>query len=201
MMVRLFCFSLSMLLVTCSVSLHAEDVTDPYDRFRGDSDRSRFDFDDSGMQTWTEQREEIPPVSLQALKQARIDHGPIGATVHIDTQSIRVNNGDRMVRYWVAIKSGGAVSSLNYEGLRCGKGEYKAYAYASPRSSTQVIPLKNPRWRPVRHSGSRDFHHELAKNYLCTSSGEPRSIDGIMASLQGGYGLHTPYSQLLDSND
>ena len=130
MMVRLLCFALSVFFATCSVPLHAEDVTDPYDRFRGESDRDRFEFDDSGMQPWREQQEEIPPVSLQALQQVRIDHGPIGATVHIDTQSIRVSNSDRMVRYWVAIKSGGAVSSLNYEGLRCGKGEYKAYAYA-----------------------------------------------------------------------
>lgn len=201
MMVRLLCFSLSMVFVTCSVSLHAEDVTDPYDRFRGDSDRDRFDFDDSRRQPWVEQQGEIPPVSLQALKQVQIDHGPISATVHIDTESIRINNSDGMVRYWVAIKSGGAVSSLNYEGLHCAKDEYKAYAYASPRSSTRVMPLKNPRWRPVRHSGSRDFHYELAKNYLCTSSGGPRTLDGIMASLQGAYGLHTPYSQLLDSNE
>jgi hypothetical protein len=180
--------------------LYADDVTDPYDRFRGENDRDRFDFDDSLVAPWKEQKGAIPAVSLQALKKLTIDHGPIDASLYLDEDSVRVNKKDRVVRYWIAIKSGKRISSLNYEGLRCSTGEYRSYAYASPQNSTQITPLKNSRWKPVRTDRSRDYHRELAKNYLC-SSGVPRTLDGIRASFGGSYQLHSPYSQILDYNE
>jgi len=180
--------------------LYADDATDPYDRFRGENDRDRFDFDDSLVAPWKEQRGAIPAVSLQALKKLTIDHGPIDASLYLDQDSIQVNKRDRVVRYWIAIKSGGRISSLNYEGLRCSTGEYRSYAYTSPQNSTQIMPLNNSRWKSIRPEGSRDYHRELAKNYLC-STGVPRTLDGIRASLGGSYELHSPYSQILDYNE
>lgn len=180
--------------------LYADDVTDPYDRFRGDSDRDRFDFDDSLTDPWKEQQGAIPAVSLQALKKLTIDHGPIDASLYLDQDSIRVNKNDRVVRYWIAIKSGKRISSLNYEGLRCSTGEYRSYAYASSQNSSQITPLKNSRWKSIRPDGSRDYHRELADNYLC-STGVPRTLEGIRASLGGSYQLYSPYSQILDYDE
>ncbi|HBH36179.1 MAG TPA: hypothetical protein DDW45_07410 [Gammaproteobacteria bacterium] len=196
-MMRLF---LLLLFVVLTPPLYADDVTDPYDRFRGENDRDRFDFDDTLADPWKEQMGAIPAVSLQALKKLTIDHGPIDASLYLDQDSIQVNKKDRMVRYWIAIKSGDRISSLNYEGLRCSTGEYRSYAYASPRNSKQIMPLKNSRWRSVKQGGTRDYHHELAKNYLC-STGLPRTLKGIKASLGGAYELHAPYSQLLDRDE
>ncbi len=180
--------------------LCADDETDPYDHLRGENDRDKFDFDDSLVAPWKEQKGAIPAVSLQSLKKLRIDHGPIDVSLYIDQDSIRVNKKDRVVRYWIAIKSGKRISSLNYEGLRCSTEEYRSYAYASPQNSTQIMPLKNSHWRPIRPEGSRDYHRELAKNYLC-STGVPRTPDGIRASLGGNYQLHSPYSGMLDYNE
>ncbi len=196
-MMRVFLF---LLFVVVTPSLYAEDVTDPYDRFRGENDRDKFDFDDSLVAPWKEQMGAIPAVSLQALTKLTIDHGPIGASLYLDQDSIQMNKKDRMVRYWIAIKSGGRISSLNYEGLRCSTGEYRSYAYASPRNSTQIMPLKNSRWRSAKQGGTRDYHQELAKNYLC-SNGVPRTLEGIRASLGGNYELHSPYSQILDYDE
>ncbi len=195
-MMRLFLF---LLFVVLAPTLYADD-TDPYDRFRGENDRDKFDFDDSLVAPWKEQKGAIPAVSLQALKKLTIDHGPIDASLYLDQNSIRVNKKDRVVRYWVAIKSGKRISSLNYEGLRCSTEEYRSYAYASPQNSTQITPLKNSRWKSIRPDGSRDYHRELAKNYLC-STGVPRTLEGIKASLGGNYELLNPYSQMLDYNE
>jgi len=196
-MMRLF---LILLLIMLTPPLYADDVTDPYDRFRGENDRDTFDFDDSLVAPWKEQKGAIPAVSLQALKKLIIDHGPINASIYLDQNSIQVNKKDRVVRYWIAIKSGERIGSLNYEGLRCSTGEYRSYAYASPQSSTQITPLKNSRWKSIRPEGSRDYHRELAKNYLC-STGVPRTLEGIRASLGGNYELFSPYSQILDYNE
>lgn len=196
-MKRLFILLLSFVV---SSPLHAEDATDPYDHLRGENDRDRFDFDDSLVAPWKEQKGAIPAVSLQALKKLTIDHGPIDASLYLDQNSIRVNKKDRVVRYWIAIKSGKRIGSLNYEGLRCSTGEYRSYAYASPQDSTRVTPLKNSRWKSIRPTGSRDYHRELADNYLC-STGVPRTLEGIRASLGGNYQLHSPYSQILDYNE
>ncbi|MEN8213891.1 MAG: CNP1-like family protein [Pseudomonadota bacterium] len=196
-MIRLLPPLLTMLLIS---GVQADDVTDPYDRFRGENERDKFDFNDSLVDPWKEQRGAIPAVSLQALKKLELSQGPIDASLYLDVESIQVNKADRVVRYWIAIKSGGRISSLNYEGLRCSTGEYRNYAYASPRSSEQITPLKNSRWRSVKQGGSRNFHRELADNYFC-SSGAPRTPDGIRASLGGSYQLHTPYSQIIDYNE
>ena len=196
-MMRLF---LILLLVMLIPHIYAGDATDPYDRFRSENERDKFDFDDSLVAPWKEQKGAIPAVSLQALKKLTIDHGPIDASLYLDQDSIRVNKKDRVVRYWIAIKSGKRISSLNYEGLRCSTSEYRSYAYASPQNSTQVTPLKNSRWISIRPEGSRDYHRELAKNYLC-STGVPRTLEGIRASLGGNYQLHNPYSQMLDYNE
>jgi hypothetical protein len=196
-MMRLFLF---LLLVVPMPNLYADDETDPYDRFRSENERDTFNFDDSLVAPWKEQRDAIPAVSLQALKKLTIDRGPIDASLYLDQDSIQVNKKDRVVRYWIAIKSGKRISSLNYEGLRCSTGEYRSYAYASPQNSTQIMHLKNSRWKPIRPEGSRDYHRELAKNYLC-STGVPRTLDGIKASLGGSYRLHSPYSRILDYNE
>lgn len=196
-MMRLLLILLAVIFTTL---IYADDETDPYDHLRGENDRDKFDFDDSLVAPWKEQKGAIPAVSLQSLKKLSIDHGPIDALLYIDQDSIRVNKKDRVVRYWIAIKSGKRISSLNYEGLRCSTGEYRSYAYASPQSSTQIVPLKNSRWRSIRPEGSRDYHRELANNYLC-STGVPRTLEGIRASLGGNYQLHTPYSGLLDYNE
>ncbi len=196
-MMRLF---LILLLVMLMQPLYADDETDPYDRFRGENDRDIFDFDDSLVAPWKEQKGAIPAVSLQALKKLAIDHGPINASIYLDQDSIQVNKKDRVVRYWIAIKSGKRIGSFSYEGLRCSTGEYRSYAYASPQNSTQIMPLKNSRWKSIRPEGSRDYHRELAKNYLC-STGVPRTLEGIKASLGGNYELHSPYSQILDYNE
>jgi len=196
-MMRLF---LLLLLVMLTPLLYADEVTDPYDNLQGEDDRDRFDFDDSLVAPWKEQKSAIPAVSLQALKKLTIDHGPIDASLYLDQNSIQVNKKDRVVRYWIAIKSANRISSLNYEGVRCSTGEYRSYAYASPQNSTQVTPLKNSRWKSIRPDGSRDYHRELADNYLC-STGVPRTLEGVRASLGGNYKHHSPYSGLLDYND
>ena len=196
-MMRLFLILLPVMLMP---PLYADDVTDPYDRLRGENDHDRFDFDDSLVAPWKEQKGAIPAVSLQALKKLTIDHGPIDASLYLDQNSIQVNKKDRVVRYWIAIKSANRISSLNYEGLRCSTDEYRSYAYASPQNITQVTPLKNSRWKSIRPDGSRDYHRELAGNYLC-STGVPRTLEGIRASLGGSYQLQSPYSGLLDYND
>jgi len=176
--------------------LSARDVTDPYDAFRNDNERGEFNYEDSGNQ-WKEQRVDIKPVDLEKLKKLNIDHGPIGVDLLLDSSSIRSDKKDRVVRYWVVMKNNERISSMLYEGLRCGTGEYKTYANASPRNPDVVRPMGRSSWRQIRGEAHRDYHSELASTYLCAGS-ITKTVKAIQASLQGRYDFHNPYSEHTD---
>ncbi|MEJ2321763.1 MAG: CNP1-like family protein [Gammaproteobacteria bacterium] len=94
-----------------SVDLSARDMLEEhYNR----TDQDEFEFDDSDA-IWQEQASQVPPVSIDALKPLKIDHGPQGMRFFIDQKSIAMNRTDRVTRYWLAAKNGGRIVSLNFE--------------------------------------------------------------------------------------
>jgi hypothetical protein len=176
-----------------SVDLSARDmVEEHYNR----TDQGEFEFDDSDS-IWQEQASQVPPVSTDALKPLKIDHGPQGMTFFIDQKSISMNRTDRVTRYWLAAKNGGRIVSLNFEALRCSTREYKLIAYARPGQPERIRRDDTPQWRKIGSRANRDYHAEIADDYICAGT-TPKTYEGVVSSLKGNYDSFNPYSEYTD---
>jgi hypothetical protein len=83
--------------------------------------------------------------------------------VFIDPESLSVG-GDRVVRYTLVIVSSSGVRNISYEGLHCGKHEYRRYAYGS--DGTWFTIEASP-WQKVSDTGMDHYRHVLYWDYLC----------------------------------
>jgi len=84
--------------------------------------------------------------------------------VFIDPESLSVG-GDRVVRYTLVIVSSSGVRNISYEGLHCGKHEYRRYAYGSDDA---WVPIEASPWQTVRDIGMDHYRHVLYWDYLCS---------------------------------
>ena len=69
-----------------------------------------------------------------------------------------------MVRYTLVIVSSSGVRNISYEGLHCGKHEYRRYAYGS--NGTWFTIEASP-WQKVSDTGMDHYRHVLYWDYLC----------------------------------
>ena len=168
---RTLIFALGVLLVSGSVL--AKDKADPYEDFRSETERYEFTYDETLGPQWKEANIKVPPVALDKLRELDIDHGPIGVTLFLDASTLNINESDRVTRYWYVAKRDGRPVSIAYEALRCATREVKQIAYASSRHPDKIKYLGKPKWRPVGYGGSKDFHVELAEDYLCAGTVRP----------------------------
>lgn len=177
----------------------ADDVTDPYDKYRapGESESRGFDFDESLIEPWKEQQTSIPVLSEEGLQRIRIDHGPPGLTYYLDLDTLTVDEKDRVARYWVVMESRGRRTNVLYEGVKCTDLEYKTYAYASPVRISLIKHVKSPRWERIGAASSNDFRRELAEQYLC-SLGSARSVNGIARAAKGFEDVTNPNNEDAD---
>ena len=172
-------------------------ASDPFDRIDGIVDPQEFDYDESVAGKWKEQASLVPPVSLDALMQMQIDHGPRGVDFYLDSKSIVMNEKDRITRYWLVAKNGNNVVSINFEALRCSTYEFKQLAYARPDRPDDIRKIDNADWRKIGSQKNRDHHAEIAESYLCAGS-TPKTYEGVMASLKGNYDAFNPYAEYTD---
>ena len=83
--------------------------------------------------------------------------------VFIDPDSLFVG-GDQVVRYTLVIVSSSGVRNISYEGLHCGKREYRRYAYGSDDA---WFPIEASPWQKVSETGMDRYRHVLYWDYLC----------------------------------
>lgn len=84
--------------------------------------------------------------------------------VFIDPESLTVG-GDRVVRYTLVLVSSSGVRNISYEGLHCGKHEYRRYAYGSDDA---WLPIAASPWQKVTDSGMDHYRYVLYWDYLCS---------------------------------
>jgi hypothetical protein len=185
-------FLLLSLLIAGNVS-----ARDPFDRIDGIVDPQEFDYDESAGGKWKEQSSLVAPVSLNALVEMQIDHGPQGVAFFLDSKSIVMNEKDRITRYWLVAKSGNKVVSINFEALRCSTREFKQLAYARPDRPDDIRKIDGASWRKIGSRKNRDHHAEMADAYICAGS-TPKTYKGVMASLKGNYDAFNPYAEYTD---
>jgi hypothetical protein len=160
-------------------------------------DPQEFDYDESVGGKWKEQVSSVPPVSLDALMQMQIDHGPQGIVFYLDSKSILMNEKDRITRYWLVAKNGNKVVSMNFEALRCSTRQYKQLGYARPDRPADIRKIENDSWRRIGSTKTRDHHAEIADTYICAGS-TPKTYEGVIASLKGNYDAFNPYAEHTD---
>jgi hypothetical protein len=83
--------------------------------------------------------------------------------VFIDPGSLSVG-GDHVMRYTLVIVSSTGVRNISFEGLHCGKREYRRYAYGSDDA---WVPIEASPWQKVSDSGTDRYRHVLYWDYLC----------------------------------
>ena len=172
-------------------------ASDPFDRIDGVVDPQEFDYDESVGGKWKEQISSVAPVSLDALMQMQIDHGPQGIVYYLDSKSILMNEKDRITRYWLVAKNGNKVVSMNFEALRCSTRQYKQLGYARPDRPADIRKIENDSWRRIGSTKTRDHHAEIADTYICAGS-TPKTYEGVIASLKGNYDAFNPYAEHTD---
>ena len=160
-------------------------------------DQREFDYDESVGGKWKEQESSVPPVSQDALMQMQIDHGPQGIVFYLDSNSIMVNEKDRITRYWLVARNGNETVSMNFEALRCSSREYKQLGYARPDRPEDIRRIDGAKWRKIRTPEMKDHHAEIADTYLCAGT-TPKPREGVIASLKGNYDSFNPYAEFTD---
>jgi hypothetical protein len=113
---------------------------------------------------WKEEVSELPayPVEDRLLEVPASQPG-YDFRVFIDPDSLSVG-GDQVVRYSLVIISSSGVRNISYEGMHCGKREYRRYAYGSDDA---WFPIEASPWQRLSDSGMDHYHHVLYWEYLC----------------------------------
>lgn len=180
-------------------TVSAAESTDPYDDFRPDIDSSRgMEFDESLIKKWQEQGTEVPGMpSGDALQAVTLDSLGEDFQLFLDPDGVLMGEDDRVLRYWLIVKSRAGAINATYEGLRCDTREYKFFAFGSPKRPGQPRLTKNADWRAIDVSASNAFRAELADDVLC-SGPRPRSLDKIKDGIKGRYAQLNPFGEFID---
>lgn len=110
-----------------------------------------------------------PPATLPAPSPSeqwlRVYTGPTSEhTVWIDPASIAVL-GDRALRYTLVVVSGGGARNVTHEALRCDQPERMLMAIG--RSDGTWSMQREPQWRRMTGSDTRNLHHEQVWTIVC----------------------------------
>lgn len=173
----------SLLLVFACLNPVQLRAGDPYDNIRYNRNET-FNYDDTQDKPWQEEGLTIPPPPADRdLVEVHIDSLGDSFTVWVDTKTLSLGKDDRVVRYWLVLRSKTGAANTMYEGIRCSSREYKTYAFANQRGEGQVEPVKNPKWLPTKGARGMQFRQELQEGYFC-SFGMEKKRDEILHALQ-----------------
>jgi hypothetical protein len=143
-------------------------------------DEYKFDYDESLGYKWQEGKTTLPPYPSDENLLAARRFPPSTVTLLIDRSSISVGK-DRVIRLAYVVESDGGARNAFFEGFRCGKGEYKSYAYGTAQGSFE--PVKQPLWQPIPRTTLNNFRRDLYDNLLCQNYGVPRQPREVLEQL------------------
>ena len=152
---------------------------------------SRFIFADEG-EGWTAApfveppawKEEVPglPAYPENNRLLELPASLPGYDFHvfIDPDSLSAG-GDRVVRYTLVIVSSSGVRNISFEGLHCGKREYRRYAYGS---GDAWVPINASPWQKVSDIGMDHYRHMLYWDYLCKPSQTNLDVAAMLRNIR-----------------
>ena len=147
-------------------------------------DEPEFDYDSSHDKVWKEGATKLPTLpSDDSLLAVDMDGLPQGLKLYLDADELTLSDADRVLRFWVVIKSPAGAYNATYEGVRCDTSEFKIYAYGRRHSKPNVRPVPKPIWRDIGSLPGDHFRRELAEDILCQGI-TPRSQPDIIQRIK-----------------
>lgn len=99
----------------------------------------------------------------------------------IDTASISVGV-DGVINYTVVIESSGGAKNVSFEGMRCGSGERRLYAYG--HSDGTWSKARNAGWEPIQFRSQRSYQRALFEAYFCPEGRAVKNRDAAERNLR-----------------
>lgn len=101
----------------------------------------------------------------------------------IDSKSLSVGS-DGVIRYTLVVLSAAGAKNISYEGMRCGIGELRYYAFG--RADKTWSKARSDRW--VKFHGTNNDHHvELYTKFFCpVGAPNVRDADAARRALRAG---------------
>ncbi len=132
---------------------------------------------------WQESQAPAPP-PFDMGKLVQFDVSSTSALLYgVDPASIKITQGDGLVRYVMVARSPGGASNVMYEALRCSTAQVKTYARYSAGGGWQSVA--NPEWISLSGNNLRSRHAlAFAKAGACDNTLVPDSVDLLVKRLK-----------------
>jgi len=101
----------------------------------------------------------------------------------LDSRHLTIFPEEGTVRYTLVIESAQGVRNVSYEGLQCGTGHYRSYAFGDA-AGQQFLPNPRTEWLAVTATGDR-YRRVLWRTVLCDATLSLRPVSEIRALLSG----------------
>jgi len=101
----------------------------------------------------------------------------------VDAASISVG-ADKVIRYTVVIEAAGGAKNVSYEGLRCGSGERRLYAYGHPDGSWSKA--RNAGWEAIKFYSLLSYQKALFEDYFCPDGAQVKDSQEAVRNLRQG---------------
>lgn len=102
---------------------------------------------------------------------------------------------DWVTRFVLVIRSNRGAVNSSYEGLRCGHGEYKVYAYGD---GERLSPMPGAGWQAVPKRAG-DYRATLYNDLVCNLlTGRPNPPDAVFNAMQNGRPVVMPFVESRD---
>jgi len=135
---------------------------------------------------WREETLELPAYPQKdRLLEVPVSLSGYAFRVFIDPNSLSTG-GDHVVRYTAVLVSSSDVWNTSYEGLHCGKREYRRYAYGS---NGNWFPIEASLWQRVTDAGMDHYRYVLYGNYLCDPVRPDPDVEEILKRIRHPSGL------------
>jgi len=126
---------------------------------------------------WKESAVTVPPWPEQDdLLEIPMDRTDYPFRGYVDSKSLSIG-ADGVVRYALVIVSSSGTWNASYEGMRCGKEEYRRYAYGTGRQWQQVV---GSAWQRILDGGTGRYRKTLYQDYLCNVAGANPDVREIV---------------------
>jgi hypothetical protein len=130
---------------------------------------------------WKESTVDLPRWPEQDdLLEVSIGRGGDPFHYYIDPESLSISD-DRVVHYVLVIVSSAGTWNTSFEGILCGKKEYRRYAYGSGR---QWHPLAGSPWKRIIEDGMHSYRDTLYEDYLCGMGGPDPGVPEILQRIR-----------------
>lgn len=119
---------------------------------------------------WKEAESKLPPFPQDGnLVDLRLDYPGSRFSYFLDSESLELGD-DNVIRYTLVVRSTSGASNVMFEGMLCNDKAYKTYGYGTGKGKLQAA--RNPKWRPIRETGSKPFRKDIWKHYFCFAGNE-----------------------------